>query len=200
MAAQRPGKVHRPLADETPVEQQHASARDLAVCDAADDAESCDLTTDMQIGLDHGLDWEKAAKVAEMREIQRAYLELLEVMEYPVDQNGRVHDLNHMTASVMAIAWTAVLYGFRRSADAHIKKRHVTGPGVYENACTWVDVNAPDDAERDLQPGDYSNNRLRPPDVRGLAARRDGEGPVVFAEWHTKAEVRYTDAPRPEED
>ncbi|PVB16376.1 hypothetical protein DDJ71_19510 [Mycobacteroides abscessus] len=203
MAADRPGKAHRVPADQTPspaADTATLSPRDLAVCAAADDAENGDLTPDMQIGLDAGLDIEQAAKVAEMREIQRAYLELLEVMEYPVDQNGRVHDLNHMSATILAIAWTAVLYGFRRTATAHIKKRRMHGPGIYENACTWVDVNAPDDAERDLQPGDYSDDRLRPPDVRGLAARRDGEGPVLTAEWHTKPEVRYTDAPRPKED
>lgn len=185
------------------------SARDQAVCAEADECETWDIPEDIRIGLDAGLDLEKAQRVAAMREIQRAYLELLEVMEYPVDQNGRTHDLNILMAGTddqisqstpMAIAWTAALYGFRRSAEPLIKKRRFTNlEGVYPNACTWVDVKAPDDAERDLQPGDYSADRLRPPDVRGLAARRDGEGPTVMSQWHTKAEVRYTDEPRPEE-
>lgn len=185
------------------------SARDQAVCAEADECEIWDVPEDIRIGLDAGLDLEKAQRVAAMREIQRAYLELLEVMEYPVDQNGRTHDLNILMAGTddqisqstpMAIAWTAALYGFRRSAEPLIKKRRFTNlEGVYPNACTWVDVKAPDDAERDLQPGDYSADRLRPPDVRGLAARRDGEGPTVMSQWHTKAEVRYTDEPRPEE-
>lgn len=182
-------------------------ANATAVCDAIDEAEAEDLraalreqlSSDFAVGRAAGLDDEKALKVAEMRDIQRAYLELLEVMEYPVDQNGRVHDLNAMSAAVLGIAWTAALYGFRRSAEPRIKKRRITAPGCYENACTWVDVNAPDDAERDLQPGDYSDSRLRPPDVRGMAATRDGEGPPVIAEWHTKAKVRYVDEPRPED-
>lgn len=157
------------------------------------------LAADYQVGVDAGLDDEKALKVAQMRDIQRAYLELLEVMDYPVDQNGRVHDLNAMSAAKMGIAWTAALYGFRRTADPLIKKRRIVAPGVYDNACTWVDINAPDIAELDLQPGDYSDDRLRPPDVRGLAAIRDGEGPIVTAEWHTKAEVRYVDEERPED-
>ena len=105
------------------------SERDLAVCQEADDCEDWD-DPDMAVGLAAGLDREKAAKVADMRDIQRAYLELLEVMEYPVDQNGTVHDLNAMTAGTLGIAWTAALYGFRRSAPALIKKRRVTGPGV----------------------------------------------------------------------
>ncbi|AMQ66961.1 MULTISPECIES: phage gene 29 protein family protein [Mycolicibacterium] len=172
------------------------SERDLAVCLEADECEDWD-DPDLAVGLAAGLDLQKARKVAQMRDVQRAYMELLEVMEYPVDQRGVPHDLNAMSASVLAIAWTAALYGFRRSGDALIKKRKMFGPGLYENACTWVDVNAPDDAERDLKPGDFSDDRLRPPDVRGLAARRDGEGPQVIAEWHTKAEVRYTDEPRP---
>lgn len=181
--------------------------RDIAVCDEIDAADDEDvraglreqLAADFAVGAAAGLDDEKALRVAEMRDIQRAYLELLEVMEYPVDQNGRVHDLNAMSAATLGIAWTAVLYGFRRSGKALIKKRRIVAPGVYDNACTWVDVNAPDIAERDLQPGDYSDDRLRPPDVRGLAARRDGEGPVVVAEWSTKARVNYVDEPRPED-
>lgn len=174
-------------------------ARDEAVCQEADECETWDVPDDLTVGLRAGLDTEKAAKVAQMRDIQRAYLELVEVMEYPVDQQGRVHDLNAMSAAVMAIAWTASLYGFRRSADPLIKKRHLFGPGLYENACAWVDVNAPDDPERDLQPGDFSDSRLRPPDVRAAAARRDGEGPQILAEWSTKAQVRYIDEPRPED-
>lgn len=181
--------------------------RDIAVCDAIDDAEDEDLrqqlreqlSADFAVATAAGLDDEQAAKVAQMRDIQRAYVELLEVMEYPVDQNGRVHDLNAMSAATLGIAWTAVLYGFRRSADALIKKRRVIAPGCYDNACTWVDVDAPDIAELDLKPGDYSDDRLRPPDVRGLAAARDGEGPQVTAQWSTRVEVRHVDEPRPED-
>ncbi|MFD7247951.1 hypothetical protein ACFV6Y_39150 [Streptomyces massasporeus] len=182
-------------------------ARDIAICDAIDEAENQELrealreqlAADYQVAVTAGLDDEQAVKVAQMRDIQRAYLELLEVMEYPVDQNGRVHDLNAMNAATLGIAWTAALYGFRRTGDPLIKKRRVVAPGVYENACTWVDANAPDIAELDLQPGDYSDDRLRPPDVRGMAASRDGEGPTVMAEWHTQAKVRYVDEPRPED-
>lgn len=181
--------------------------RDVQVCDAIDFAEDEDLrevlreqlAPDYKVAADAGLDDEKALNVARMRDIQRAYLELLEVMEYPVDQNGRVHDLNAMSAATLAVAWTAVLYGFRRSADPLIKKRRIIAPGVYENACTWVDIKAPDLAEKDLRPGDFSDDRLRPPDVRGMAASRDGEGPPVMAEWHTRAQVRYVDEPRPED-
>ena len=177
------------------------SDRDLAVCAEADECENWDPINDHDfiVGLTAGLDPERARKIAEMREAQRAYLELLEVMEYPVDQNGRPHDLNHMSASTLAIAWTAALYGFRRSAFSLIKKRRITGPGVYENACTWVPSDAPDDAERDLTPGDFSDDRVRPPDVRALAAKRDGDEPQVLAEWHTKAEISYRDEPRPED-
>ncbi|WP_131813046.1 hypothetical protein [Mycolicibacterium fortuitum] len=181
--------------------------RDIAVCDAIDEAEDADLRdmlreqlkSDYAVASNAGLDDEKALKVAQMRDIQRAYLEMLEVMEYPVDQNGRVHDLNAMSAATLGIAWTAVLYGFRRSAEPLIKKRRIVAAGVYDNACTWVDVRAPDLAERDLRPGDYSSDRLLPPDVRGMAAAREGEGPTVTAEWHTKPKVRYVDEPRPED-
>lgn len=154
---------------------------------------------DVAVGLNAGLPEDKSERVAMMREIQRAYLELLEVTDFPIDAGGRVHDLQAMKASVLAIAWTAALYGFRRTAEPLIKKRRITAPGVYDNACTWVGINSPEDAERDLRPGDYSDSRLRPPDVRGLAAQRDGEGPQVMAEWHTKAQVRFTDEPRPED-
>ncbi len=144
-------------------------------------------------------DPDQARKVAAMRDIQRAYMELLEVMEYPIDPNGTVHDLNAIGPSVLGIAWTAALYGFRRSGDPLIKKRRIDGNGIYDNACTWVSVDAPDDARRDLRPGDYSTDRLRPPDVRGMAATRDGEGPTVTAEWHTRPDVTYVDEPRPKD-
>ena len=127
MAADRPGKAHRVPADQVPspaADTTALSPRDVAVCAAADDAENGDLTPDMQVGLDAGLDIEQAAKVAEMREIQRAYLELLEVMEYPVDQNGRVHDLNHMSATILAIAWTPHRHRTHQEA-AHARPRHL---------------------------------------------------------------------------
>lgn len=174
------------------------SELDDAICDEAENADAADHPEDLLVALAAGLEGERAKRVAQMRDIQRAYLELLEVMEYPVDANGRVHDLNAMSASVLGIAWTAALYGFRRSASPLIKKRRITAPGVYDNACTWVGINAPDDAERDLQPGDFSDSRLRPPDVRAAAARRDGEGPAVLAEWHQPVRVTYSDEPRPE--
>jgi hypothetical protein len=183
------------------------SDRDVEICDAIDFAEDEEqreqlreqLADDYQVAIDAGLEGERAEEVAKMRDIQRAYVELLEVMEFPVDQNGRVHDLSAMSAATLGIAWTAVLYGFRRSGDALLKKRRIIAPGVYENACTWVDVNAPEIAELDLRPGDYSDDRLRPPDVRGLAASRDDEGPQVMAEWHTQVKVRHVDEPRPED-
>lgn len=155
--------------------------------------------TDAAVGLQAGLKGDQARNVARMRDIQRAYLELVEVMEYPIDQNGKVHDLNAMSAAVLGIAWTASLYGFRRTGEPLVKKRRIVQPGVYDNACTWVPIGAPDDPDRDLQPGDYSADRLRPPDVRGLAAQRDGDGPAVVAQWHTQAQVTYTDEPRPKD-
>lgn len=154
---------------------------------------------DALLVLEAGVSDDLAGKVAAMRDIQRAYMELLEVMEYPIDQAGKTHDLNAITPAVLGIAWTASLYGFRRSADPLIKKRRINLPGLYDNACTWVDVNAPDDAARDLQPGDFSADRLRPPDVRGMAASRDGEEPAVIAEWHVTPAVTYTDEPRPKD-
>lgn len=177
------------------------SARDAAVCDEAEECEMWDDVdpNDFAVALAAGLRGEQARNIAVMRDAQRAYLELLEVMEYPVDQAGRPHDLNAMSSAVLAIAWTAVLYGFRRSGEPLIKKRKIIAPGVYENACTWVPIDAPDDVERDLRPGDYQHDRLRPPDVRAAAARRDGDEPQVLAEWRTTAKVTYRDEPRPED-
>lgn len=139
---------------------------------------------------------EKSRAVAKMRDVQRAYIELLEVMEYPVDQNGHSHDLNAVMPSVLGIAWTAALYGFRRTADPLIKKRRLPNePGAYDNACAWVSIDAPD-SDRDLRPGDYTADRILPPSGAGVAGDPE-DGPTVIAEWHTTAAVTYVDEPRP---
>lgn len=131
-----------------------------------------------------------------IHEAQQAFLQILDMLSYPVDPEGHVHDLNHMQPTNIAIAWTLALCGMRKTGPVHIKKRHFTGGGVYENAHTWVDVRAPDDAADELKPEHKSRDNDLPPDTRRLAAQRDGEQPVnPTKEWHTKVTRGY--APRP---
>lgn len=148
-----------------------------------------------------GWDEEKKARAAEMVDVQRVYLQLMEDLIDPTDQGGRTHDLRAMESTRLAICWTMALCGYRRSGKAYIRKRRLPDlGGTYgSQAYTWVDARAPETAEDDLLPEDRADTRIRPPDVRSLAAQRDGEEPRVLAEWHVTPEVKTVNAPRPKD-
>lgn len=117
---------------------------------------------------------EEKRRAYQMLEVQKAYLEILDDLKFATDPDGHVHDLTMMPATNIAIAYTLALHGWRRSGTPYIKKRRV--PSVnYEDAYTWVDSRAPDDASSELQPEHKSYDMTLPPDTRKLAAERDGE-------------------------
>jgi len=148
-----------------------------------------------QAGLNKA-ETEQAEKIVDANQ---AFLEILDTLSYPVDPDGHVHDLNHMTATNIAIAWTLALNGFRRTGPVIVKKRYFTAPGVYQDAHTWVRVDAPDFASQELRPEHSSMDVNLPPDTRKLAADRDGEEAVnPQQEWHTTPKVIHTYEKRPE--
>lgn len=143
---------------------------------------------------------EEEKRAFEMLKVQAAYLEILDCLSYPVDPDGHVHDLTAIGPTKIAIAWTLALCGFRSSGKKYIKKRSFIAPGVYEDAHTWVDMRAADDAEQELQPEHRAGDHRLPPDTRRLAAMRDGEPPQDLGEgWHVKAKVFVDDEPRRDE-
>lgn len=142
---------------------------------------------------------EEEKRAFEMVKVQAAYLEILDCLNYPVDPEGHTHDLSAITPTKIAIAWTLALAGFRHSGKKYIKKRAFTAPGCYEDAHTWVDTRAPDDAAQELAPQHRAGDPRLPPDTRRLAALRDDSPPQDLGEgWHVKPKVFIDDEPRPE--
>lgn len=138
-------------------------------------------------------------RAIEMLEVQKAYLELFDAMSYPVDPEANVYDMTAMAPVAMALAWTLALNGFRRSGTPYIKKRFVSGEGITEGAHTWVDFRAPDTAEEELQPEHSPDDAGLPPDVRALAAKRDGAVAPTLPTWDgVRPKVIYVDEPRPD--
>ena len=133
----------------------------------------------------------------EMMEVQNAYLQILDCLSYPVDPEGHVHDLNMMTPTRIAIAWTLALAGARMSGTPFIKKRYFSSPGCYANAHTWVDIRQPDTAEEALKPTDKADDPNLPPDTRRLAALRDGEPPMDMPQtWQNTPKLTTSFVPR----
>ncbi|WNM74114.1 minor tail protein [Mycobacterium Phage Nergal] len=122
---------------------------------------------------------------------------------YPQDARGAQVDFNFAPALRDAIARHLALRGWRLDpAKRWIKRRDMSAigaVGVWDNACCWVPVGAPDRAEDDLRPEDTVHSKDRPPDVRALAARRDGITPEPPQQWSVKPQVNFIDEERPEE-
>lgn len=135
------------------------------------------------------LDEQQRIRTHEMIAVQRVYLQLMEDLVNPIDQNGRNHDTQAIPATVLAIAWTMSLLGYRRVADPYIKRR----------GRLWVDVRLPDDPAEQLQDDHKASDTTLPADVRAMAAERDGDEPRIMAEWHVPVEPQIVDAPRPKD-
>lgn len=192
------------------------SERDAAVCDAIEDADDDDLHPQMR-----GYTREQIERTFDAIAVQNSFMDMLRLVKYPIDERGRTYDLRFldlggskeavlasgpsMGGSVMrAIFYTMTLLGFRRTCSkcghhekSWIKPRVVPGTGGMQ---TWVDIRKPDTAEEELSPEHKQSMINLPPDVRALAAKRDGEdGLAAQVEWHTKANIEFVDAPRPED-
>jgi hypothetical protein len=140
---------------------------------------------------------EEEKRAFEMLKVQAAFVEIMDVLSYPVDPDGNVHDLTAIKATKIAIAWTLALNGFRSSGKKYIKKRPFAAPGCYADAHTWVDVRSPDDAAEELEPEHKSSDQTLPPDTRRLAAIRDGDPGQKLPQWAVKPKIVYDDEPRP---
>lgn len=119
-------------------------------------------------------------------------------LDYPVDARGTVVVFNVAPALRNAVAVHLSRLGYRCDPDKRLIKKRAM-PGLLGDACTWVHKDAPDSAADDLQPSDTADSRHRPPDVRALAAQRDGVQPVTPKQWQVRPKVEFIDEERPEE-
>jgi hypothetical protein len=122
---------------------------------------------------------------------------------YPQDARGANVDFNFAPALRNAIAKHLALRGWRLDTTKRFIKRRdmsaISAVGVWEDACVWVPVWAPDRAEDDLRPEDKADSTDRPADVRALAARRDGYVPPPPQQWSVKPQVNFIDEERPDD-
>jgi hypothetical protein len=123
---------------------------------------------------------------------------------YPQDARGAQVDFNFAPALRDAIAKHLALRGWRLDqSKRYIKRREMSAigaVGVWDDACCWVPVSAPDRAEDDLRPDDTVESTHRPPDVRALAARRDSYKPEPPRQWSVKPQVNFIDEERPDDE
>lgn len=137
------------------------------------------------------------------REVDRFEVMLRADLRYPQDARATSIDFNFAPALRDAIARHLALRGWRMvSHKRYIKPREMSAigaVGVWDDACTWVPVSAPDRAEDDLRPEDTVDSKDRPADVRALAARRDGVVPERPRQWSVKPAVNFIDEERPDE-
>lgn len=138
------------------------------------------------------------------REVERFEAMLHADLLYPQDARGTSIDFNFAPALRDAIAKHLALRGWRMvSRKRMIKRRDMSAigaVGVWDDACTWVPIGAPDRAEDDLRPEDTVDSKDRPADVRALAARRDGYVPEPPRSWAVKPVVNFIDEERPDDE
>lgn len=121
--------------------------------------------------------------------LEAVYGQLIGDLAYPVDKNGNFLDT---FAIRPGIAWHLVRAGWRKPNntdgialrevgtpeeawdDPQIKPRKVHGPGVFEDAVTWVPASDPDDPLEDIQNMTMAQIEALPADLRDEAKRRLG--------------------------
>lgn len=93
-------------------------------------------------------------------------------LRYPVNAKGDVIQVAHLGAPLGDFL---AKRGWRWDRNkALIKPRKVYGPGVFEDAETWVDVSAPDDPLENLHHMSIIQIEALPEDLKGEAKRRLG--------------------------
>lgn len=144
------------------------------------------------------------------RYLTAVYTQMLDDLFYPVAKDGSVMDASGIKAWV---CWHLVRAGWRKPNntdglalieeydDPIIKKRRVYGPGVFEDAVTWVGVDEPDDPLAGLADMTIAQVDALPDDVKFEAKRRLGmlvpepAPPDVSPGWSVQPYITITDAP-----
>jgi hypothetical protein len=130
-------------------------------------------------------------------------------LTYPVDKDGNVMDAGGVRGT---ITYHLVRAGWRKPNntdglplveafdDPLIKRRKVYGPGVYEDAVTWVAASDPDDPLERLADMTMAQIEALAPDVRLEARRRLGMAaePAAVpqpAGWTVQTHITIADEP-----
>ena len=131
-------------------------------------------------------------------------------LTYPVDKDGNMMDAGGVRGT---ISYHLIRAGWRKPNntdglalveafdDPLIKRRKVYGPGVYEDACTWVPATDPDDPLEHLGDMTMAQIEALAPDVRLEAKRRLGIAPapddaeVPAAGWTVQPHITISDEP-----
>lgn len=133
--------------------------------------------------------------------------QLMGDLQHPVGKDGTMLYAEGFKAIV---AWHLVRAGWRKPNnldefplveaydDPLIKKRKIHGPGVFEDACTWVPFDAPDDPLDRLADMTMGEIETLPDDLRIEAKRRLGIAPAPQPDtntgWSVSPLVTITDA------
>jgi hypothetical protein len=140
------------------------------------------------------------------------YKQILDDLTYPVAKDGSIMDASGVKAW---IGWHLVRAGWRKPNnsdhlplvegldDPVIKKRRVHGPGVMEDAVTWVPVSEPDDPLENLEQMTIAQVEALPDDLKIEAKRRLGLLPPVEPDlepaWSVQPFITITDEPAPDD-
>ncbi|CKH14022.1 hypothetical protein PXH78_26995 [Mycolicibacterium smegmatis] len=139
--------------------------------------------------------------------LARVYKQMLDDLHYPVSKNGDIMDASAVKAWV---CWHLVRCGWRKPNntdgfalvedydDPLIKPRKVYGPGIVEDAVTWVPATDPDDPLQNLESMTVAEIEALPDDLKVEAKRRLGlipPQPQPSEEgWSVKPFITITEA------
>lgn len=131
-------------------------------------------------------------------------------LQYPVDKDGNVMDARGVRGT---LTYHLVRAGWRKPNNTDglplveefdeplIKRRKVYGPGVFDDAVTWVAATDPDDPLEGLADMTMGQIEALPEDARLEARRRLGISPPAPAAaggppgWQVQTSIRIDEAP-----
>lgn len=130
-----------------------------------------------------------------------AMAQIMEALVYPLAPDDTVVDMSFTRA---VAAYHLARLGFAQVNEPLIKKREVSGPGIVEGACHWVDANADDSPLVYQSPLDDLENmsineiNALPTPMRRIACERLG---LPFDEpgWQQAPILNIEDAPEPDD-
>lgn len=138
-------------------------------------------------------------ETAEARnELQQAVYDFADALDYPVDNGGRRYDIRFLKH---LLCYHLPRVGGRIHPElAVIKKRRLPpSPGVWDDACEWVPLSAPDSIDDELAGASMHDLSKLSRAARAEAIRRlGGDGAPVNPDpnaqpWHVQTHISFDD-------